>query len=207
MKNMKITQDEVGTHIDWQHDGITPKMIDWFWSNMEKGFLLWHPAQHEPLTWAVPVQHGNPIGAVHLAPQTWNDGTRQNLYIRFETLESIVPEAKKYIEYEHVIVTSCIGLGEESLNNPQNWGYRFHQWEKTDYGIRGKSNAIGLLKKETHEQGLIWADHCMEEIGNWGNFLPQLYELFKVVTNPKYNPYTDLTVEGKGDDMKYKFIK
>lgn len=204
---MKVTQDAVGTHIDWQHDGITPKMIDWFWSNMEKSFLLWHPSQHEPLTWAVPVKHGNPIGAVHLAPQTWNDGTRQNLYIRFETLESIVPEARKYIVYEHVIVASCIGSGEESLKNPQNWGYRIHQWQKADFGVIGKSNAIGLLKKETPEQGLVWAEHCMEEIGNWAHFLPQMYELFKVVKNPLYNPFTDLSVKGKGDTLQYKYIK
>ena len=84
-----VTQDRVGTHIDWELDGVTARMIDWFWSNMEKGFLLWHPSQHEPLQWAVPVKPGNPIGSVHIAPQTWNDGTRQNLYIRMEKLEDV----------------------------------------------------------------------------------------------------------------------
>lgn len=38
---MAIKQDDKGrTHIDWELDGITPKMIDWFWANMEKGFAL-----------------------------------------------------------------------------------------------------------------------------------------------------------------------
>ena len=204
---MQVTQDKAGTHIDWQHDGITPKMIDWFWSNMEKGFLLWHPSQHEPLEWAVPVKHGNPVGAVHIAPQTWNDGTRQNLYIRFEALEDLPDFVKEYIVYEHVIVAAGLGLGEESLKVEEPMGFRIHQWQKTDYGVAGKSNAIGLRKKETPEEGLIWADHCMEEIGNWANFLPPLYELFKVVKNTRYNPYTDLTVEGKGNNMHYKYIK
>jgi hypothetical protein len=80
----QVTQDATGTHLDWRHDGVTARMIDWFWSNMEKGFVLWHPTEHEPLTWVVAPQDGDPVGSVHLAPQTWSDGTFQNLYIRFE---------------------------------------------------------------------------------------------------------------------------
>ena len=41
-----VSHDAMGTHIDWEHVGITAHMIDWFWSNMGKGFILWHPAQH-----------------------------------------------------------------------------------------------------------------------------------------------------------------
>ena len=204
---MKVTQDALGTHLDWQHEGVTPKMIDWFWSNMEKSFLLWHPSQHEPLEWAVAPEHGNPVGSVHIAPQTWNDGTRQNLYIRFEDLATVPAEVKEYIVYEHCVVVACIGLGEESMKNPEVWGYRIHQWEKTDYGVAGKSSAIGMLKKETPEQGITWSQHCAEEVGNWGVFLPQMYDLFSVVKNTKYNPYADLTVVGKGKDLKYKYIK
>ena len=32
-----ISHDEMGTHIEWQHEDVTARMIDWFWSNMEKG--------------------------------------------------------------------------------------------------------------------------------------------------------------------------
>jgi hypothetical protein len=203
---MKLTQDEMGTHLDWEHDGVTSKMIDWFWSNMEKGFLLWHPAQHEPLEWAVAPAHGNPIGSIHIAPQTWNDGTRQNLYIRFEDLSTIPDEVKEYIVYEHVVVVAGIGLGDEALKNPQVMGYRIHQWEKTDSGVVGKSSAIGMLKKESKEDGLVWAAHCDEEIGNWGVFLPDLYNLYKVVTRTDINPYADLSVTEKGKGAKYKYI-
>lgn len=204
---MKVTQDAMGTHLDWEHEGITPKMIDWFWSNMEKSFLLWHPEQHEPLVWAVAPKHGNPIGSVHIAPQTWNDGTRQNLYIRFEDLSTIPDEIKEYIVYEHVVVVGGLGFGEESMNQELPMGYRIHQWQKTDYGVVGKSSAIGLKKKETPEEGLVWAAHCEEEIGNWGNFLAPIYNLFKVVKNTDYNPYADLSVEGKGAEAKYRYIK
>lgn len=202
-----LTQDAMGTHLDWKHEGITPRMIDWFWSNMEKGFLLWHPEQHEPLTWAIPPEHGNPIGAVHIAPQTWNDGTRQNLYIRFEDFRDVPVEVKAYVIYDHCIIVAGLGLGEESMNNPDPMGYRIHQWQKTDFGVVGKSSAIGARKKETPEEGLIWAEHCKEEIGNWGAFLADLYNLFKVVKNRDYNPFADLSVEGRGQDLRYKYIK
>jgi hypothetical protein len=204
---MQIIQDENGTHIDWRHEGVTPKMIDWFWSNMEKGFLLWHPQEHQPLTWVVPPLHGNPIGSVHLAPQTWSDGTFQNLHIRFEDIAALPLFVKQYIVYEHCVVVAGLGFGPESLNVKEPMGYRIHQWQKTDYGVEGKSNAIGIRKKESKEEGMVWAKHCGEEIGNWGVFLPQLYNLFAVVTNTKYNPYTDLTVEGKGEILRYKYIQ
>ena len=203
---MKLTQDQMGSHLEWEHDGVTPKMIDWFWSNMEKGFILWHPEQHEPLEWAVAPVNGNPIGSIHIAPQTWNDGKRQNLYIRFEDLNDVPDDVKAYIKYEHVVVVAGLGLGEEALENPNPMGYRIHQWEKTDFGVRGMSSAIGTRKKETHEDGRIWAVHCGEEIGNWGVFLPTLYNLYRVVTNPAINPFADLSVTGKGADVQYSYI-
>ncbi|MFC1642961.1 hypothetical protein ACFL5O_09815 [Myxococcota bacterium] len=202
----RVTQDALGTHIDWTHEGLTARMIDWFWSNVEKGFLLWHPSQHEPLQWAVPVRHGNPIGSVHIAPQTWNDGTRQNLYIRLEKLEDVPPEFRDYLCYEHVVVAAGLGFGEESLRTDQPLGYRIHQWEKTDSGVMGKSSAFGAKKKEDHEAGRIWAAHCIEEIGNWGAFLAPLYTLYQVVKNTAYNPYADLSVEGRGRTARYRLI-
>lgn len=204
---MKMTQDQYGTHLDWSHECVTPKMIDWFWSNMEKGYILWHPSQHERLEWAVPPVHGNPIGSIHIAPQTWNDGVRQNLYIRMETLESLPEFVQDYIIYDHVIVVAGLGLGDEALVNPEPWGYRIHQWQKTDFGVVGKSSAIGMLKKESKEEGVIWAEHCEEEIGNWGVFLPSLYELYRVVDNTDTNPFADLTVEKTNNGLAYKYIK
>jgi hypothetical protein len=204
--SMKLMQDHMGTHLEWEHDGVTPKMIDWFWSNMEKGFILWHPEQHEPLEWAVAPVHGDPVGSIHIAPQTWNDGRRQNLYIRFEDLNDIPAEIKAYIKYEHVAILAGLGLGEEALENPDPMGYRIHQWEKTDFGVRGMSSGIGTRKKETHADGLLWAAHCEEEIGNWGVFLPALYNLYRVVTSTVTNPFSDLSVTETGAAAQYKHI-
>jgi hypothetical protein len=154
----------------------------------------------------VPPKHGNPLGAIHIAPQTWGDGRRQNLYIRFEKLEEVAPEIRDYIKYEHVIVVAGLGLGEECLQAPDPMGYRIHRWQKTDYGVVGKSSAIGMRKKETVEDGKIWAAHCAQEIGNWGVFLPQLHSLYRVVTDTGRNPYADLSVDGRGRDGRYRHI-
>lgn len=207
IKEKKLIQDDMGTHLDWQHEGVTPKMVDWFWCNMEKSFLLWHPEEHQPLTWAIPPKPGNPVGSVHLAPQTWSDGTFQNLYIRMEDPADVPVEVKEYVVYDHCVIVAGLGFGPESLEVEEPMGYRLHQWQKTDYGIEGKSSAIGRKKKETPEQGMVWAKHCLEEIGNWGVFLPTMYSLFRVVKNPEYNIQADLTVEGKGKDLRYKYIR
>lgn len=206
MRDYKVSYDGKATHLDWTHDGVTARMIDWFWSNMEKGFLLWHPAQHEPLVWAVPVKPGNPVGSVHIAPQTWNDGRRQNLYIRFEDLRDVPTWVKDYVVYEHCVIVAGLGFGEESLVNPSPLGYRIHQWQKTDEGVVGRSTAIGTRKPETQEEGVVWAAHCAEEVGNWGVFLPDIYRQYRVLTNPLFNPYADLSVEGKGEGLHYRHI-
>ena len=90
--------------------------------------------------------------------------------------------------------------------NPDPFGWRLHQWEKSDSGVVGRSSAIGRRKKETPEEGIVWAKHCVQEIGNWGVFLPQIFQLYRVVRNTDYNPFTDLSVEGRGEDLRYRHI-
>lgn len=202
-----VTYDGVCTQLDWQHEGVTAHMIDWFWSNMEKGFILWHPEQHEPLEWMVPPANGNPLGSIHNAPQTWSDGRRQNLYIRMEPLGEVAPEVRDYIVYEHVVIVAGLGLEASCLENPQPMGYRIHQWQKSDAGVIGRSTAYGTRKKETEADGKVWAAHCAQEVGNWGVFLPRLYELYKVVVDPRRNPFADLSVTGQGREARYRYIQ
>ena len=62
-------------------------------------------------------------------------------------------------------------------------------------------------KKETVEDGKVWAAHNIQEIGNWGVFLAQVYTLYKVVTDTSRNPFADLSVEGRGRNAHYRYIK
>jgi hypothetical protein len=52
----------------------------------------------------------------------------------------------------------------------------------------------------------VWADHAVEEIANWEVFLPTLYGLWRIVDNPRQNPFTDLSVTGRGRRARYRFI-
>lgn len=201
-----VTHDGLGTHIDWSLDGVTATQIDWFWSNMEKGFILWHPEQHEPLSWPVPPVHGNPLGAIHNAPQTWDDGRRQDLYIRFERLEDVPDRVRDAICHAHAIVVSGLGFDAGAMEAPDPLGYRLHQWSPSDGGVTGKSTAIGARKPETEADGRVWAAHAAGEIGNWEVFLPTLYRLYQVVTDPRRNPFADLSVEGRGCAARYRHI-
>jgi hypothetical protein len=202
----KVSYDGVATHLDWSHEGVTAHMIDWFWSNMEKGFILWHPEQHEPLEWVIAPKHGDPIGSIHNAPQTWSDGRRQNLYIRMEHFNQVPDALRDYIIYDHVVIVAGLGLDESCLAKPDPMGYRLHQWQATDSGVVGKSTAFGTRKKETEAEGQVWAAHCGQEVGNWGVFLPDLYRLYRVVDDPKRNPFADLAVTGLGRTANYKSI-
>lgn len=204
--HLPLTQDALGTHFDWSHDGVTARMIDWFWLNMEKGFMLWHPEQHEALEWPVPPRDGAPLGAIHNAPQTWSDGRRQNLYIRFERLPEVPEAIRDLIVHEHVIVVAGLGFDAASLENPQPLGYRLHQWSSTDAGVAGRSSAVGTRRPETHADGQVWAAHAAQEIENWGVFLPQLYTLYRVVKDPRRNPFADLSVQGRGREARYRHL-
>lgn len=206
--DIALQQDELGTQFDWTLPGVTARQIDWFWSNMEKGFILWHPEQHEPLEWPIPPQHGNPLGAVHNAPQTWDDGRRQNLFIRFEPLAQVPEPIRARIAMKHVMIVAGLGFDEASIHAEVPLGYRLHQWQDDGQGgVQGSSLAVGRTKAETHADGRIWAAHAATEIGNWGHFLPDLYRLYTVVTDTRRNPFTDLSVTGQGLAAQYTFIE
>jgi hypothetical protein len=73
--------------------------------------------------------------------------------------------------------------------------------------IDWQHDEVSARKKETVEEGKVWAAHCAEEIGNWGHFLPQLYTLYKVVTDTSRNPFADLSVAGTGSAARYRFME
>jgi hypothetical protein len=105
-----------------------------------------------------------------------------------------------------VVIVAGLGLEESCLKNPDPMGYRIHQWQKSDSGVVGLSTAYGTRKKETEADGKVWAAHNSQEIANWGVFLPTLYNLYRVVTDTRRNPFTDLSVEGRGRNARYRHI-
>ena len=193
------------THIDWELDDVTPKMINWFWSNMEKCDFLWHPNQHHDFEWFVSIKElGTPIGSIHIAPQTWSDGKPIKPYIRLEGLDNVPDKVKEIVKYDHVVIVGAISIfGENVKRDDPILAYRIHQWQKSDDGIVGMSSAVEIRKNDAND-GLIWAQHASEEVGNWEVFLPDLYRLYKVISNRDIVPYYSFLVEGAGKNIKYK---
>jgi hypothetical protein len=205
---LRIRQEEDRkgwTHIDWELEGVTPKMLNWFWSNMDKAFFLWHPGQHTAFYWTIPPKHGQALGAIHVAPQVWADGTKIEPHIRFEDVATLPQEIADIIVYDHAVIAVGICLKKEDYK-PDNKpiAYRVHQWEKTDSGVKGISTAIPVTDDPLEtERGLIWAEHASEEVGNWANFLPELYKLYSVVNNTEVNPYFSFKVTREGKQLNY----
>ncbi|MBS7605353.1 MAG: hypothetical protein QXR84_02345 [Candidatus Bathyarchaeia archaeon] len=204
---MKVWVDEKScVHIDWELDGVTSKMLNWWWCNMEKGFVLWHPKEHKEFYWIKRPKHGNAIGAIHMAPQVWSDGTLIKPCIKWEDVENLPEEIQSLIVFDHAVIAAAISItGEDIREDAPPLGYRIHQWEATDFGVRGRSTAIPT-KAEPKERLLnIWAPHCQEEINNFQEFLPQLYRLWNVVKDPEINPYFSFEVVKEGGKIRYKY--
>jgi hypothetical protein len=203
---MNLRQDDKGwTHIDWELDSVTPRMIDWFWNNMEKGFALWHPIEHKAFYWAIPPQDGRALGAIHVAPQRWSDGTLIEPHIRFEDVATLPQDVADLVVYNHCVIAAGIALFKKDYK-PDNSvvAYRVHQWEATDSGVRGQSSAVPM-KDEPLEgnRAAVWAKHANEEVNYWGDFLPELYRLFTVVKTPEMNPFSSFKVDREGKNVRY----
>jgi hypothetical protein len=204
MKSTTWQDERLWTHIDWELDEVTPTMLDWFWSNMEKGDFLWHPNQHNGFEWWVSIQEaGSPLGSIHIAAQKWNDGKQIRPYIRMEPLENVADDIRDLIKYDHVVIVGAISiLGDNVRRDDPAVGYRVHQWQSSDNGVVGKSSAVAA-KENDADDGLIWAAHATEEVGNWEVFLPTLSHLYRVITDPTICPRYSFKVEGSGREARY----
>lgn len=198
---MSIEVDEKGlVHLSWELEGVTAKMLDWWWCNMEKGFPLWHPQEHKDFYWIKRPRHGDAIGAIQVAPQRWADGRVIKPHIKWEDVSVLEGLLVDLVRYDHVLVAAALSLTEEDFREDATpVGYRIHQWEATEGGVRGLSTAIPTEAEPTERLRDIWAKHCAEEIKNFEVFLPKLYSLWQVVDDPEINPYFCFrVVKGEG---------
>ncbi len=204
----KVWQDDNGwTHIDWTLDGVTPDMIDWHWSHMDRDYNLWHPIQHKDFTWVVPTTEDRFIGAIHSAPQTRGDGSYKVPKLRYDDIADIKDNCKYLIEYDHVVLVSCITLGDKDVpNDGPAETYRIHQWQSSDNGVVGRSSAIsfrGETKEEELRKGLLWADHGAAEMEYLGTYIADLYKMWQSVKDPKFNFNHSLKIEKTADGFRY----
>ena len=212
MKYSVRQEDNGRTHIDWVLDkSVTAEMVDWHWSNMDKTFILWHPSDHYGFEWYIPVTPETFTGAIHYTLQT--RGGRQDmtmeqcremgLGLAYIDPATLAPEVAEYIIYKHACI---VGARKHGKIDPNFNSIRIHQWEEREEGLVGMVSAIMFppydVEKEKQRM-LDWTPHAAMEIGNFENFLPQLFNIWKAVDNPRINPYHDLTIAHNEDGTVY----
>lgn len=204
-----ITQNGKWIHIDWELDGVTARMLDWFWCNMDKCDYLWHPNQHNGFEWYEGysvIELGTPINSIHIAPQTWGDNVAFCPHIRMEALANTPDFVLETIKYDHVMISAGIAMERGDID-PQGppMAWRVHQWQANNAGVVGMSSGITADGCDA-DSGPVWADHAVEEVGNWEVFLPRLYELYKVIQRSDICPYHSFELQGTGRDAKYLYL-
>jgi hypothetical protein len=179
----------LGDGEDKIHD-VTPDMLDWFFDNMEKGFHLWHPTQHKAFEWEVSPSKVGHVGSVQL---TWqkatDDGPVQK--IRIEAID--VGLCPIPITHEHITVF----CGQfDSEGKPLH--IVIHQWEAASYGTRHRSTAVGRgprAKVTPPKVSQSGPTHQQVEMARLSEFLPGLYKMWQVVTDPVINVPSCLKVK------------
>ncbi len=162
--------------------GVTPKMIDWWWVNMEKGYPLWEPNDHKSFTWEVPPPVGGYLGAIQIAEEKMGPMPPMKIRIRWDDPDSCpIPRT-----YEHAIVAS--GINPEG----QVQAMILHEYERSPRGTRMRSTMrfLGPIPPGLAE---IWKTHDRAEVSTFPIFLPDLYRLWQAVKDPAINRQCCLT--------------
>ena len=178
---------------DEEHEihGVTVEMIDWWWDNMEKGYVLWHPTEHKNFYWEVAPGDAGHVGAVQVADQDSNkQGGARGKWLDV----SVFPFP---IDYDHCLVL-------EGFNSDKdNQDLCVHMYSATDYGCKHRFLTImrGPRAKQVKEMinrrknSSETRSHPTVEAERWPEFLPELYRLWSVVRDPRINPHPNLKIK------------
>jgi hypothetical protein len=180
------------TVYDYEIHGVTPNMIDWWWVNMEKGYMLWSP-DHKRFEWEVPPVDNTPVGAIQRHDQ--GPGPIRKMRTRYEDPNSLPPEVKEWIIYEHVLVLG--GLRPDDTID----FYGIHQYEATSYGTRIRST--GHPQVIMPPQKIDIKKHMDGEMESWSQFLPDLYKMWQAIKDPTINRQCCCKIIKEGSSVKY----
>lgn len=190
--------------------GVTAKMLDWFWANMEKGCYLWAPGSHKRFNWVKsPSQYGF-FQSVHTISESVGEGHpvfggngieihRLGLnYFPFTTALS------------HVLVEGTFNDLGEFVD------MTVHMWEDCDGGSLHITAAVAstTIHEPPHFVKEMLAadpdvklvppsatDHSEYEASRWPQFLPQLYGLWENHPDPSQSVPCDLRVRQTGEEQ------
>ena len=202
----KVNDAFTVTKITWENEKpVTAKQMDWHFSNIEKVYNLWHPNCHIDFAWIKP-QTEHPLNAVHWASELYGPPGEEAFMavaIRQFPFDEVPPFVKQYAEHEHVLIFAAIPCEkpEDYAEPPQYPIYVVHSYSDKGDTTVGMDYCVWL--NETRF-GHMWAPHGTVEAAGIENFLPQLYDLYQLVDNPLVNRQFDFTVEGTGENIRYR---
>ena len=156
--------------VDHELPGVTPEMIDWWWDNIDttERYNLWHPKDHHDFEWEVSPKNGH-IGAIHRVVE--DIGISTTLRIRWEDPStSPIP-----IEYDHALLGSIL----DKTDNPTSWV--LHEYESIENGTKLRTT-FRLPAKIPKPFIEALRKHNQEEISEFVNFLPRLFEESKTTS-------------------------
>ncbi len=188
--------------------GVTARMMDWWWANMEKGYYLWAPGSHKRFNWVKsPSQYGF-LHSAHMISEAMVPGkpvfggsgiqiNRLDLGWFFFTTH-----------LSHVIVEGVFNAKSEFVDST------VHMWEDTEGGVNhvvaGVANtrcseppAFVLEDPTAAPAPEDSAAHSEYEASRWPVFLPALYHLWEGHPDLSQNVPCDLTVVDTPEGIKY----
>ena len=154
--------------VDHTLQGVTPEMIDWWWDHIDttERYKLWHPKDHKSFEWEVPPKESH-IGAIHRVDEDIG-GITTTLRIRWED-PSTSPIS---VEFDHTLFASVL----DDNDNSTSW--LLHEYESIENGTKLRST-FRLPARAPKQFIEALRKHNKEEIGEFVNFLPKLFEEHK----------------------------
>lgn len=183
--------------------GVSAKMLDWFWANMEKCYYLWAPGSHKRFNWV---------------KEPWKYGFTSSIHMISESVGEENPVfggngicihrlGLDYFPFtthlEHVICEGTFNDLGEFVDAT------IHMWEDCDGGCNHITAAVmnpNVQEPPAFVKEMIAADptvkivppsstdHAEYEASQWPIFLPTLYKLWENHPDPTQNVRCDLRV-------------
>ncbi|MFR8319077.1 MAG: DAPG hydrolase family protein [Catenibacillus sp.] len=196
--------------------GVTSKMLDWFWANMEKGYYLWAPGSHKRFNWVKsPAEYGMEQ-SVHMISETIGKGCPvfggNGVQIHRLSLETFFPFTTCL---KHVICEGVYNDVGELVDST------IHMWEDRAQGCVHMTATvqnsrvsmppafiIDMLKDHPNAKIIpnFATDHEDYEASQWPVFLPTLYRLWENHPDPSQNVHCNLEVEKCGP-YAYRYVE
>ena len=194
--------------------GVTARMLDWFWANMEKCYYLWAPGSHKKFSWVK-------------APAAY--AFEDTVHMIAEACEPGIPvfggdgvEIHRLHLAEFYPFTTCLShaLCEGVFNaKGELVDSTIHLWEDTDGGCNHITATVtnsrcsmppdfvlDMLRENPDLHPVPnWAtEHEDYEASQWPVFLPTLYHLWENHPDPSQNVSCDLSVT-RGADGRFRY--